>query len=192
MLAIAWTDTPDGRRWAAVRSTLLLVAGVIVYAVSRSAAMPAMRWLGGGLALLGAAGVGWAYLHADRGLLDGGLTRSADQPAPEGTLTVGETVKRGAHESAAPLAQQCLLCDSPARIEVGPSEARIDCGTCGRYRTSLDAARALGGLVTYRAPALIQIRTMMAAHRQRQPHGVPRIDVRYVISDRIPTFSLSD
>jgi hypothetical protein len=68
MFAIAWVDTPDGRRWAAVRSAVLLVVGAIFWSIGRSVSEQLMAWLGRGLVLFGAVGVVWAYLHSSRGL----------------------------------------------------------------------------------------------------------------------------
>jgi len=100
-------------------------------------------------------------------------------------------VNISAHESLALPVQRCLLCQANAPVEMGVSEARVGCVDCGHYWVSLDAARALNALVKYRAPALAQMREMIAAYRQSQPHMMPKIDVKYVVSDGVPTFCLS-
>ena len=118
-------------------------------------------------------------------------SRSADQSAPARTITIGEVVNIAAHEALDLPLQRCLLCEANAPVEMGVSEARVGCADCGHYCVSLDAARALNALVKYRAPALAQMRGMMAAYRQSHPDMMPRIDVQYVVSDRVPTFCLS-
>jgi hypothetical protein len=108
------------------------------------------------------------------------------------TLTVGEVVKTDGHESAARPIQKCLLCEATATVMIAGSERRIDCDACGHYRASAEAARALGALEKYRVPALRQMRMLVGDHRQNQPAAVPRIVVKYIVADGVPTFWLSD
>jgi hypothetical protein len=65
MFAIAWISTAEGRRWAAVRGVMMLLAGIILHVLGWLAWRP-MTWLGGGLLVLGLWCVAWAYSHASR------------------------------------------------------------------------------------------------------------------------------
>ena len=120
----------------------------------------------------------------------GGSRGITDKSPPFRPLTIGEVVKTVEAESPSTPVQRCLLCEATAAVEVHVSEAHIECAACGQYSASLDAARALDALVKYRAPALAEMRKIVEAYRQNYPNGVPKIDVRYVVSDGVPTFVL--
>jgi hypothetical protein len=108
------------------------------------------------------------------------------------TVTVGEVVETDVQELAVLAVQKCLLCEAAATVVIAVSEVRIVCDACGHYRASVDAARALGALEKYRVPALGQMRMLVAKHRQNNPDAVPRIVVKYIVSEGVPTFGLSD
>jgi hypothetical protein len=63
---VAWVDTSDGRRWAASRGAIVALAGVVTYVASLLVGDHAVKWVGGVVVLVGAATVGWAYVHATR------------------------------------------------------------------------------------------------------------------------------
>jgi hypothetical protein len=121
----------------------------------------------------------------------GESSRSADASTSTPSLTIGEVVG-GARDSLGYIpGQRCLLCEARANIEVGESEAQIECAACGQYCASLDAARALDALVKYREPGLAEMRKMLTVHRQNHADRMPRIRVQYVVSDGVPTFYLA-
>ena len=120
----------------------------------------------------------------------GGSRSGTDRSTPARTLTIGEVVKPVEDESPSTPVQRCLLCEVTAAVEVHLSEAHIECAACGQYCASLDAARALDALVKYRAPALAEMRKIVEAYRKSHPNSIPKIDVRYVVSDGVPTFFL--
>jgi hypothetical protein len=117
-------------------------------------------------------------------------SRHHEATSSAGTLTVGEVLSVTEHQPLSSRVQQCLLCEATAIIEVDGSSVHIECGSCGQYRASLDAAQALGALVTYRLPALANMRTIVAAYRESRPDRVPDIHVKYVVAERVPTFYL--
>ena len=67
MIAIAWVDTAEGRRWATLRGLVLLLLGAIIFAVGLLAGARSLVWLGGGLFALGGWAVAWAGFHAAQG-----------------------------------------------------------------------------------------------------------------------------
>jgi len=62
---VAWVDTPAGRTWAAGCGVIALLAGVIAVAAGVFISDP-LKWVGVGVALLGAGTVAWAYVHPTR------------------------------------------------------------------------------------------------------------------------------
>lgn len=66
---VAWVDTPAGRRRAAGRGAIVVLAGVVAYAAGVFIWGP-LKWVGGIVALLGTWTVAWAFVHPERpGLL---------------------------------------------------------------------------------------------------------------------------
>ena len=90
MIAIAWTDTKDGRWWVARRGVLLLVVGAATAALGWFAVGRSLMSIGVGLALLGAWSIGWAILHADRGLPPPQTSKPCVVPGCSGTMTLDE------------------------------------------------------------------------------------------------------
>jgi hypothetical protein len=117
-------------------------------------------------------------------------SHSAQASTAARTLTVGEVVAKTEHASSYLPAQRCLLCEARATVLIAGSEARIRCAACGEYVSSLEAGWALDALVTYRGPALAQMRKMLGEYRESMPSGMPKFSVQYVVSDGVPTFSL--
>jgi hypothetical protein len=134
---------------------------------------------------------GYVFAEGARQLLEPKLPINR-QSTGTPTVTVGEAVKANGHESAFLPVQKCLLCEATATVVTAGSEVRIVCDACGHYRASAEAARALGALEEYRVPALRQMRMLVAKHRQNRPDAVPRIVVKYIVSEGVPTFGLSD
>jgi hypothetical protein len=110
---------------------------------------------------------------------------------PPRTLTIGEIVNTAEHRSPDVGAHECLLCEATASVQTGESETWIMCADCGQYVVSAEAARALRALVKYREPARAQMREILSAYRQGEPHKVPSISVKYVVSAGVPTFGFS-
>jgi len=67
MLAIAWVDTAEGRRWVIRRAVMLMVPGVILWAIGRLID-PRVMWGGVGIVLVGVVEIVWATAHRSRGL----------------------------------------------------------------------------------------------------------------------------
>lgn len=67
MIATAWVDTTEGRRWVIGRAAILVVFGILLWAIG-VAIDPRVMWAGGGTVLFGAVVIVWALVHRSRGL----------------------------------------------------------------------------------------------------------------------------
>jgi ribosomal protein S27E len=114
-----------------------------------------------------------------------GLTPSAagvSAPTPP-SVTIGESVVISRHIQQHILdRERCPLCETESTVVARAALIQIECGACGKYRLSPEAASALDALVTYRTPGLIAVREMLSRYGERQPGVVPTIRLHNVIS----------
>jgi hypothetical protein len=114
-----------------------------------------------------------------------GLTPSAagvSAPTPP-SVTIGESVviSRQIPQHIVDH-RRCPLCEAEAAVAVREALIQIECGICGQYSISPEAASALEALVTYRTPGLIAVREMLSKYRGRRPDVIPTIRLQNIIS----------
>src|SRR5262249_13791068 len=78
MVAIAWVDTPEGRRWYARRGVFFLFLGTIPFIIGRTIGEPLLKWLGGSFFAFGLWNVVLPFVHMGRGIEDLERIRDAD------------------------------------------------------------------------------------------------------------------
>jgi hypothetical protein len=67
MIAIAWVDTMEGRRWVIGRAAMLLALGILVWVIGR-VIDPRVMWAGVSIVVFGTAVLVWAVVHRSRGM----------------------------------------------------------------------------------------------------------------------------
>jgi anti-anti-sigma factor len=82
MVAIAWVDTPEGRRWYVRRGVFFLFLGTIPFIVGRTIGEPLLKWLGGGFFAFGTWNIVLPFVHIGRGMEDLEQLRDTD-PTPQ-------------------------------------------------------------------------------------------------------------